>query len=1009
MFGAIIKMFNTPMSNDLEKYVGGKNSANEQTRTFLLSVTMAIICTVLIGVIFSIFVGYASADGTRSQDGDSVPQMDVGDSWTFHEDLSTSGDPLSIGGVTITIDTKVKTITYTVLSVDSSEYKLSVASTITTTGTAEYGTEKGAYSMVQTADPTKSYDICRASDMALKSGHMEETFSMSLMGIQQQGTTVTDISADQPFNPYGFPNGALSIGDEWNVTSTVSATITTTTGGVTQAPQTTSFKYNITSKVTRIVTGAGLGYLNCFEIVRSGAVTAKVQAMGSTKTNTLNLVDNAIYFSTDTKSLVSGSSYDLEPRDIVSYHLVAPKLDLEITSDNVTFSKEYVTVDDPVKITAKISNRGGTAASNINVRFYDGTTKIGEENITSLTGKSSKEVSANWTPTAVGDHTIKVVIDEARAIAEAYENNNKVEINVEVDPRLQYNVRLDGKTQDFIEAGGSLNFTVNVINIGTSASGDTIDIMAINTPTGWTATLSKNTVTLSAGNKTEVTVTVTAPQNVEGGTKVDIVIKGISKGDFTKASLHTVTVTVNTHRGVELSRLQPAKNVVRGGSATYTLIVKNTGNAQDNFDVVAVISNLSTSVQSIQITPTPPIGVGKGASKSVTFTVTTNDTSTIGPLALTVTAMSKSDNNIKSSVVLTTTIEETPSYDVAILLSADSSSLEPGNTTLVALNVKNKGNVNDSVGLEITAEQTAAQSWATMDKTAVSLGNGDEDNIIISIAIPQSALAGNYKYAVKGTSSKSSGTVTSIRYLTITVNRTYGFEVLLAPTAQRVSAGGSANYTFTVKNNGNFADTFDLSVTNLPTGWSKKFILNGNEVNSVTLGPFNTTNIILSLTTSPDATDSYNITIKCVSQSSTKSESVTDIVNIISKGTIDGTITDENNKPIKGATVTVKRDNEIIITTVTDDNGHYNVTVSPGVYNVTISKSGYVPMPKTKKVVVNSGVSSSGSTSLETEGTTGNEPTEGGGFIPFVGAEIIAVIVFVSIFLSRQRWKGKDE
>jgi uncharacterized membrane protein len=975
-----------------------ENYRDERIRTLLLSTTMAIICTVLMGVIFSIFIGHVSAD-KASQSGDKVPQMRVGDIWTFYQNQNVNQQIVS-QGVTMTITNVRVDVTYTVIEVKSDEYKVSVNSKTTSTGTWSYSfmgqDMSGSFTDVTTSDSSKSYEIYRASDMALKSTHTEasEIISLGSLGTSS-ATVIIDETASPPLNQYGFTGGTLDIGDQWTVTSTVSSTIKSTPQEGAPQTESTTVTYNVNLKVEEIKNydpGTGIGPISCFRISQSGTKT-------SSKLGTSD-VSGSLYFSTDTKSLV----YDeAESKNLTSYTLITPKPDLKITSQNIKSSKTYPTVGDTVVITANVSNIGAATASNVIVKFYDGTTDLEKDTtIPSINGSSSKEISVNWTPTTAGDHTIKVVIDKANIITETDETNNEATITITVEALQPYNVKLEGtETQGTINSGGSLNFTVSVINKGTSD--DTIYITTTGAPTGWTATRSKSSVDLNPNESTNVTVTVTAPQSARGGTMANIVVKGTSKGNPGKIFNYTYAVTVNIVRGILLTPDQASKIIIAGASTTYAVTVKNTGNTDDDISLTtsdagswsvsmshSTISLPPNTQWVVNITINPPAGASVGEP----------------PLVLEVTATSQ-DGVTSKSITLTTTIKSL-TYGVGVSASPERVSIEPNGRLNSVLTIKNTGNMGDTIKLEIKAKESAAQSWTALDKTSIDLGAGKNGEANISITPSQNALAGTYEYTIYGNSTGSSA-VTNFTVLTIEVIQVYGVSLTLISPAPSLYAGESTNCTLTIRNKGNGPDTFGLSITNLSSDWSKKFIVSGNETDNVTLGSFspsNTTTVILSLTAPSSAKGSYTITVKSDSQgNSSESSSMDIVVSILPMGIFEGTVTDKNNnKAISGATIAVKKGDEIIKEETTDDDGHYRIEVKPGTYNLTISKSGYVNNTKKNKDAV-AGVSTEVSVNLEGDVSTPPRPDGGDNFITLLllsGAVVAIIVVAIALTMIRR-------
>ncbi len=112
------------------------------------------------------------------------------------------------------------------------------------------------------------------------------------------------------------------------------------------------------------------------------------------------------------------------------------------------------------------------------------------------------------------------------------------------------------------------------------------------------------------------------------------------------------TVTVNGY-GVNLTVDSSGKTVQPGGSADYTITVKNTGTLKDTFD----LSNSSISNGWTATLSANKVTLDAGASTTVTLTVTAPSNANNGDSQdVTVTAVSENDTSKSDSVTTTTTV-----------------------------------------------------------------------------------------------------------------------------------------------------------------------------------------------------------------------------------------------------------------------------------------------------------------------------------------------------------------
>ena len=117
------------------------------------------------------------------------------------------------------------------------------------------------------------------------------------------------------------------------------------------------------------------------------------------------------------------------------------KPDLNISSDDISFSNEMPVEGDTVKINATVHNSGNADATNVIVEFFDGFngTLIGNETIPSIAPGDDKNASINWVTTA-GMHDLYIRVSTAN---EADERNNQAlapirVLSVEPDLSISY-------------------------------------------------------------------------------------------------------------------------------------------------------------------------------------------------------------------------------------------------------------------------------------------------------------------------------------------------------------------------------------------------------------------------------------------------------------------------------------------------------------------------------------------------------------------------------------------
>jgi uncharacterized repeat protein (TIGR01451 family) len=245
-----------------------------------------------------------------------------------------------------------------------------------------------------------------------------------------------------------------------------------------------------------------------------------------------------------------------------------------------------------------------------------------------------------------------------------------------------------------------------------------------------------------------------------------------------------------------------------GDTIDYTLVVTNTGNIVDTFNI-AVSGNAWTTSAPASVGPLAP-----SASQVVDVSVTVPPEAVIGNTdVVTITLTSQGDNTKSAVSTLTSTVSNV--YGLTVEPATDAKECLPGDTVVYTLAVTNTGNTADTFAVVVSGNAWTTNAPATVGPLAAGAGQ----LVNVSVTVPTSVTGGGADTATITLTSQGDNTKSDITTLTTTaIAIDADLEVSISGSPDPVVIGGSLTYTIVVTNHGPADATNVLLTDNLPAG-----------------------------------------------------------------------------------------------------------------------------------------------------------------------------------------------
>jgi len=453
----------------------------------------------------------------------------------------------------------------------------------------------------------------------------------------------------------------------------------------------------------------------------------------------------------------------------------------------------------------------------------------GQSHINSVSGYLNVRLYHNYdrTTEVAGELLSYAKIDYLRNVGSGGPANFKtvVEYNYFGDPSLLigglptaiFNIKCDDNTS-IVKPGESIDYVVQVEN--TDIQSRQISVSTINVPPNWETKLSEKTLYLNSNQKTEVTITITAPPDAIAGFVARIKVEAKLANIERTLCIGTKT-TVDRIYGLNIL---PNKYGNTSGSVNpnreinFTFQVKNFGNAEDKVlldmelkDSPFFIWDYVFSESTVTISPF--------SKQEVSVRIIIPQTAVAKDYNLSVKGKLLSNSEVKR-LDLVLTVQRV--YGVNLSCSESDERTDPGTNVTFNTVLINKGNHLEAFLLTIP---NLPLDWSVKFKTTNTTNETlfadafTELPVATIIHVPKGTLVGVYNLTLMAQCVDTQFVIKSSLDLNVVVNRVYGI-LLTTPLTELASDPGEDTFFYIELNNlGNDMDSATIHVITQPDDW----------------------------------------------------------------------------------------------------------------------------------------------------------------------------------------------
>ncbi len=417
-----------------------------------------------------------------------------------------------------------------------------------------------------------------------------------------------------------------------------------------------------------------------------------------------------------------------------------------------------------------------------------------------------------------------------------------------------YNITLvPDQIEKRVDPGATVTFAVNASNYGTI--GYDLALTLGNVP-GWTISLSVPSLFLAAGQAVTFMLYATAPlDGLEGDTAyVQVTGSPEDTGGAGGCSIG-VRAVINHIEDISVPSM-PAIFVDPGEFRECLVWFENSGNGPDSF-AISFSNELGWTASISNGTLVGPI-CAHGATALLLNVSVPSNAFAYASCNTTITLTSSSDSSVVRQAIVQMVVRQVARFSVT---SPSNMTAGPHTIARFTFGVQNTGNGYDV--FEITAGETAINSWSIQTNDSESIAPGSDGTVVASVTIPPSISEGISDTFMATIRSRANGTAHWEGVFSVTVVAGYGVIISCAQQEIEVTPGQPTQATIECTNAGNVVDGYIISASTT-SRWTAQ--LSSSQLSSISSSAKGYTTLTIIGPTDGFAGENTTITLLATSQ-----------------------------------------------------------------------------------------------------------------------------------------------